>query len=91
MPPEGGRGAALTPLGVIWVNAPRRGQRARPSGRPVFFERPPRKEKGAQQSKPERARKRSDKTPDYRIFLTSCVVCGRIGTRFRRVEGKGGA
>ena len=27
MPQEGGRGAALTPLGVIWVNAPRRGQR----------------------------------------------------------------
>ena len=52
MPPEGGRGAALTPLGVIWVNAPRRGQRARPSGRPVFFERPPRKEKGAQRSSP---------------------------------------
>ena len=85
MPPEGGRGAALTPLGVIWVNVPSGDERAKPSGRPVFFERPPRKEKGAQQSKPERARKRSDRQPDNRDFLNVCKVCGLSGTRFRRV------
>jgi len=91
MPQEGGRGAALTPLGVKWVNVPSGDERAKPSGRPVFFERPPPQGKGGATIQPERARKRSDKTPDYRRFLTSCVVCGRIGTRFRRVEGKGGA
>jgi len=38
----------------------------------------------------EGARKGSAKTPDYRFIVNRREVCGRIGTRFRRREGKGG-
>jgi len=89
MPPEGGRGAFLTPLGVIWVNAPSGGRGQGHRGGHCFFERPPRKEKGGAIHQPERARKRSDKTPERRSFENRREVCGRIGTRFRRREGKG--
>jgi hypothetical protein len=41
-------------------------------------------------NQPERARKGSAKTPDDRLIVNSREVCGRIGTRFRRREGKGG-
>jgi hypothetical protein len=89
MPPEGGRGAFLTPLGVIWVNAPSGGRGQSHRGGHCFFERPPPQGKGGAINQPERARKRSDKTPDHRSFENSREVCGRMGTRFRRREGKG--
>ncbi len=87
-PRRGQRGVPDAPWGDMG-ECPQRGQRARPSGRPLFFERPPRKEKGGAINQPERARKRSDKTPDDRVIVNSRKVCGRMGTRFRRREGKG--
>jgi len=68
MPPEGGRGAAWTPLGVKWVNVPSGDERAKPSGRPVFFERPPRKEKGAQRSSPKGPESEVTDSPTIGIF-----------------------
>ena len=90
MPPEGGRGAAGTPLGVKWVNVPSGDERAKPSGRPVFFERPPPQGKGGATIQPERARKRSDRQPDYRYFLTRGKRVGWLARGFGVRRGKAG-
>lgn len=55
----------------------------------VFLSAPPPQGKGGAINQPERARKRSAKTPDDRSVENSREVCGRMGTRFRRREGKG--